>query len=471
MSQNETITFTCQSCLIELQVPSSLAGVTGPCPNCQASITAPHPATVATANNPDSAETKHTASNQHESERNAVNPAYVPKAEAPQEIQADPAYKKTSESPKRRATQPSSTQDSHPVAKRKIWPTLLFPLLFLLLAAAVVYLILDLMGVWKFGEDDPKKVQDEIPNAEANSNVADRNLLPPPPVTANPSNDIQKATGLETTPAPDSSTTEPAVIDPNKALEHAPEDLQKEGEISGDLPEISQSALSSEEAIKKRTAAIRESRDVLKKFLDAQNFNERKSLITNSKRKDEELSSSFLNQPLPPSLEPRIHDSRQNPIDRSFEVFFSVAFEGPTETKPKIIIIRTVSYSEQEAAKIDIDPFVDLYSKDIATFFNKKSEGTGTFDSIVELSAYCFDDIPKATSMAKLTFFTNFAVSNSPIATAYLSKESASFKNLSKMVGDKKRFPATISVAWETESDPKRPFLEVIRVEEMNWNL
>ena len=40
---NDEITFSCSSCGVELKVPSTFAGVTGPCPGCQASITAPFP--------------------------------------------------------------------------------------------------------------------------------------------------------------------------------------------------------------------------------------------------------------------------------------------------------------------------------------------------------------------------------------------------------------------------------------------
>lgn len=39
----ETITFSCPACGIKLTVPSSLAGVSGPCPTCRAQIQAPHP--------------------------------------------------------------------------------------------------------------------------------------------------------------------------------------------------------------------------------------------------------------------------------------------------------------------------------------------------------------------------------------------------------------------------------------------
>jgi hypothetical protein len=42
----DTITFTCPACSIKLTVPTSFAGVTGPCPTCRAMIQAPYPAPV-----------------------------------------------------------------------------------------------------------------------------------------------------------------------------------------------------------------------------------------------------------------------------------------------------------------------------------------------------------------------------------------------------------------------------------------
>ena len=40
---NDQITFSCTSCGVELNVPLSYAGISGPCPGCQATITAPKP--------------------------------------------------------------------------------------------------------------------------------------------------------------------------------------------------------------------------------------------------------------------------------------------------------------------------------------------------------------------------------------------------------------------------------------------
>ena len=48
MSELDTIDFLCSSCSCKLQVPAAMAGVSGPCPNCNSSITAPLPAAAPT---------------------------------------------------------------------------------------------------------------------------------------------------------------------------------------------------------------------------------------------------------------------------------------------------------------------------------------------------------------------------------------------------------------------------------------
>jgi len=55
MSELDTIDFLCSSCSCKLQVPAAMAGVSGPCPNCNSSITAPLPAAAALPATPNTA--------------------------------------------------------------------------------------------------------------------------------------------------------------------------------------------------------------------------------------------------------------------------------------------------------------------------------------------------------------------------------------------------------------------------------
>jgi len=137
--------------MTNLKVPASLAGITGPCPNCQTSITAPYlspevdPPII--AEHPQTTDTQY----QEKPDPSVVTPQNSSRLESPP-IPATPVYKKTSDTPKHRDTtkqevaQPSRSRRPEPKPTQSYWPGAAFPLLFLLLAAAVVYLILDLMG-------------------------------------------------------------------------------------------------------------------------------------------------------------------------------------------------------------------------------------------------------------------------------------------------------------------------------------
>ncbi len=470
MSQNETIQFACPSCNTGLTVPANLAGVTGPCPHCQAAITAPHPVPVAPQQVPANPVAQAPAPQDYPQQQAPPVQTYEAQTEA--EIPSErppgqPPHKQAVNTQAEPTPARAAPVDMEPAPRtkhkrRKIWPTLLFPALFLLLAAAVVYLILDLMGILDFGDKTPK---------EQEPSSITQTTPEPVPTILPPEEEIEATPISETVIAPEEEpiSVSPAKLEP---LEHDPQDVKKPGEVSTELPDLTKKAPPSDaDSVKMRTVAIKEAQEVLKRFLVAQTFEERKPLITKSDRSDEVLAASSLGKRFPKNLEPSILTVRERDGDRSFEVFFSVPFEQTEGDRSRIVLLRTVSYSEEDAPKIHTDPFLDLYEEPIKAFHSEKKEGTGTFSSIVEFSAYCFDDIPKAATMAKVTFYTNIAASAKPIATAYLSKESEPFKQLSKMAKTRKRIPATVSVTWDTESDPKRPFLQVIRIEAINWSL
>ncbi|MFT6241143.1 MAG: hypothetical protein ACJAQT_003238 [Akkermansiaceae bacterium] len=452
MSQNETIEFACPNCNQGLRVPAQLTGITGPCPYCQASITAPHPAPAAFQEQP---APQQQAYYQPQAQQPAPQYAQQPTQQAqpggrpPGSVPHNQPVNSQAQLQQRAAPVEMTPAQRPQPHKRKVWPTILFPALLLLLAAAVVYLILDLMGILNFGE---KKGTPEIPN----------------PVT----DAIPKAPNQDTPiliePVEGPS---PILVDPEiPPLEHDPQDIKKDGEVSTELPDLASSEARNE-SVQKKTAAINEARQILKRFLVARTYKERMPLITQSERPPEELAASCLGKPFPKSSEPGLIIGRERETDRSFEVFFSVAFDDGKSDRSRIVLVKTITYSEEEAPKIHTDPFIDLYEESVGSFYEQKTEGTATFHSLVEYSAYTYDDIPKAIKMAKVTFYTNLARISAPIATAYLSKESKAFKQLKKLAQARDRIPATVSVAWDIETDPERPFLQVIRVEAINWTL
>ncbi len=481
MSQTESIEFTCPNCNTGLTVPAQLAGITGPCPHCQAAIVAPHPVPAFPAS---AAETPAAPVQQIQ----PVPPTQPAPAEIPEQLAGrEPIPSKApspAQSPPQAAAEmvaPSAAPvQQHSSSRRKIWPSILFPALFLILAAAVVYLILDLMGLLSFGKDSPKtEEQTPVTQTQSEESKAAPSFQEVTPSPASPAPSDASLANPDQALAPSTDPVEePILLEPTppKNLEHDPQDLKKSGEVGGELPDLASKAASPgasfvADSVEKRTAAIKEAEVVLQRFLVAQTFAERKPLITKSEREDEELAASSLGKPFPKSFVPELLTTREREEDRSFEVFFSVAFDQADQERSKIVLIRTITYSEEDSPKIHTDPFLDLYEEPIRDFYEKKKSGTGTFNSIVEFSAFCFDDIPKASSMAKVTFYTFISASAKPIATGYLSKESQAFKELSKKSKSRRKIPATVSVAWDTESDPEKPYLQVIRIEAINWTL
>lgn len=480
MSQNETIEFACPSCNTGLRVPAQLAGVTGPCPHCQASIVAPHPVPAVPYQEPVQASPVPTPPQQQNQgaqshskpaqAHTARIPAERPTGQVPHSQKVETASKPTPARAIPKDAPPVAPVDQKPSKRRKIWPSIIFPSLFLILSAVVVYLILDLMGILNFDDKNLKEKESETlslkaPDSSPSSSLVDSTK------TSTPSTEVPIM--IETPEPADLSIPTSTAPSSTPSLKHDPQDLNKAGELDSDLPDLALKRTErANDSIQKRANAIKEAQNVLKRFLDAQTYDERKPLLTRSDRSEEELANTSLGKPFPKSYFPEVLTVREKEADRAFEVFFSVAFDQPNEDRPKIILIRTVSYSEEDSPKIHTDPFIDLYEEKIQTFSNTEETKTGTFSSLVEFSAFCYDDIPRSESMAKISFFTNLSATAKPIAFAYLNKESNTFKKLEEMEKLlKTRVPATISVAWDTETDPKRPYLQVIRIEAVNWTL
>lgn len=359
----------------------------------------------------------------------------------------------------------SKTDRVHP-QKRKVWPAIIFPAIFLLLAAACVYLILTLLGILDFGD---QQTPEELPvpaTEETGPNEAAKIGTQTPPATP----DVE--------PTPEAASTLPETDLPVPVpLKHDPLDIKKPGEISSDLPDITkkeQAVPDKNEEFNRNTARIAEAGGILKRFLSARTLEERKPFISRSSRSEEELAKTCLASPFPKSSEPRSLKIMAREKDRSFEVYFSVAFADSDQEMTRIIYVRMIAFSDDEPPKIHVDPFIDLFDRTIESFASKPSKGTKTVHSLITYNAYCFDnDVPRSSTMAKVTFYPNIAPgSRNALATAYLRKNSITFAQLKEMgSGGTTHIPCTLTVAWDTEKDPQKPYLEVIRIQSPNWKL
>jgi hypothetical protein len=171
MQTPEMITFHCPNCSMKLQVPSQMAGVTGPCPQCSASISAPQPSIqpIATAPLPpqqvqqaiqqpvqqQAQQQQPLAQNpQHPLQQNRTpqageNPAARaerPNAERP--LQESPVARERARQRDGQPQQKPQPQSQSKQKPRARWMRVIFPLAFLIVAVALVLAVLQAVGVF-----------------------------------------------------------------------------------------------------------------------------------------------------------------------------------------------------------------------------------------------------------------------------------------------------------------------------------
>jgi hypothetical protein len=164
--------------------------------------------------------------------------------------------------------------------------------------------------------------------------------------------------------------------------------------------------------------------------VSVKSFEERKSLISTSSRAESELPNFFLSTSFPGILEPTPETMIKRKDDRSIAVYFSLPFETPAGDRSRISLVWMITYSEDEPPLVHVDPFIDLYESLPAAFASTPVAGTQPFHVVIEASAYCFDDIPRAEGKAKITIYENIARNSPAITTAYLLRDSDTSKKI-----------------------------------------
>lgn len=227
---SETLEFPCPKCHTFLRVPTHLAGITGPCPHCQASITSPS-APLASS----------------DEARKPSQPDPAPATE-PAKISSQPPQKTPAKS---QPAPPSISYSQERSRKeRKLLPSVIFLALLLSLTAGAIYLILDGMGM--IGPKDKETTPTPSPAKEDITQPAvptpgDTQVpvveppSPSPAIVIPPSPASSEPSVAEQEPDPEAPKPEPAEIPQSDNLAEpaiTPEDISKPGEIPTDLPEL-----------------------------------------------------------------------------------------------------------------------------------------------------------------------------------------------------------------------------------------
>ena len=405
MPASDTLEFNCPNCEVSLLVPKSDAGISGPCPHCGAAITSPSP---------------------------------IPR---PLRDTPTPAWPESRQSP--------PTKDSHPIApQRKIpappkepedipgeqnwpedaemqkkssgcWPTILF-LIFLTIVSYLILSFLNLVPHWRA---IPSKL---FPQAHK--------------VEEGPSNPTKKTDPFPTAPTPKPISVTPPSNPAPGAAEPTPDPFEE-------------------------SSIANSPRASLTQFLAAKTLDARQPFMTIGSRSADELRQSILSGPFPESHPPQAESKLTLSDSQNTESYYTISFKKPLAKDVNSLTLKVVTSTSNSTPKVDTSFFLDLLQAPVTKLNENLSPEPLTFQTIIQSSAYCFDDIPNSDSMARLIFFRNMNAKANPLSTAYLAQNSPLFQKLKKHNTPGTRIPGTVTVKWNRTLNPSKPFLEVVDIQ------
>jgi hypothetical protein len=210
--------------------------------------------------------------------------------------------------------------------------------------------------------------------------------------------------------------------------------------------------------------------ETLEKFLAAKSLAERMNLIE-SRTPEAELAESVLARELPEVRGILIDLHESNPSEQLLDIFFNVDLaSGGNQISPQTILVRTRG---SESPKVVVDPFLDSFGGRLAAYVAKPSDKQGVFQVIVSALASCHDkEVPNRDK--KLTLKLLSRDNTKEIARAYFGRQS----KIGLMLEDGtfslsygKAKACTVILHWNTEENPQMPYLEVIGLKSLDWNL
>jgi len=434
----EPITFSCPACGIILTVPRALAGVVGPCPSCKTSIRAPLPM-PALAIQP---------LQQPPATQQPVQPQQAPQQPIQQKSEAssssvEPTVLHPDQQPlpsRTPASKPyvASAQETNPTStppppEPQPWQQnrhnpllrLLLGLLFLIACGALIYGLLALLP--------DEKVQEQAKPAEIQ--LSPRTALP--------------ATPQKITP-PSASTQAPSFNFSNPTLLS----LSLDGKAADETQKIMPGIVALE---------------ALGKFLTAKTLSERLPYIE-TKIPLAELENTLLAGELPAYRSILIDTQEANAVEMVLDIYYNVDFEGEDgKINPQTLLMRTRGSGQP---KLVVEPFLDLFGGRLAEFASKPSSRAGTFQVIVSALATCTnEEVPNRDK--KLTLKLLSRDNTREIAQAYFGRQSKIgmlLEDGSFSLSYGKAKACTVTLRWNTEEDPAKPYLEAIDLPRLDWN-
>ncbi|MBJ06221.1 MAG: hypothetical protein CMO40_03755 [Verrucomicrobiaceae bacterium] len=355
-------------------------------------------------------------------------------------------------------------EDAHPKTGRKrlSWPGVLFPILFVVLAAIMVFLVLDLSEL--------------LPHSKRYENLPQVPQGNPEPVNARqvPESDPVAEASHEVTPAETSPTPAPGPEAPSSPAASPPagtnlliEEIDRavEGEVA--LPPLID-LNPSRNSLPEQKDAPPEPGEALSLFLGATSLEERRPYMTRSRRSEAELARGPLSQKLPSTLRQRILPYVKNSSNADTAHFFEVSFDRDQDG-PRVPILVQVSEGEDGRMVVHSDAFLDLYNDELAQFGAVPVKGERTFHAVADAYKRCFEEkIPESATKSFIKLRQHEQIT--PRLLAYFEQTSAVSAKISQSKGLLwgRSGICTVTVKWNTDH-PGRPFVELVGLDSLSW--
>lgn len=463
----DTITFTCPACSIKLTVPTSFAGVTGPCPTCRVVIQAPYSTPVQAPVQTTGLTPLVSAVAESQIHSPVVPlpaPSLLPVDATPAQLSPPPLQIPTllepiSSPPATAAALrpeprqlPARSNHGEPIAKQMPEPNrdgassrepaplgrhphaksrlvrFLLPLIFCLAAGALVF------GVLTFLNSRQK------PNSRGKS-------LPPPAVNPILPGDTRPISPpaepgenrIQSLPVP--APEQPLIITPPPTLP---------GGMETTTPGM---------------AAM----EILEKFLTAKTLAERLPYLE-TQTPEAELAKSCLAGPLPMTSKIEVDAQETNAVEQVIDFYHNVDFI--VDGKPissQTVLVRTRGTGNP---KVVVDPFLDTFGGRLAAYSKSPSDKAGVFQITVSAVASCNEEhVPNREK--KLTLKLLSRDNTKEITRAYFGRQS----KIGEMLEDGtfslsygKAKACTVMLRWNTEDNPSMPYLEALTLKTLDWN-
>ncbi len=455
------ITFYCSNCGTQLRVSADMAGVTGPCPECSASISAPLPAGVAGS-----------------AGAAAVPPPAETSPRQPAAPEPQPAPQPTVRN--RRTRKP-----------RARWMRVVFPLVVLVAAAVVVLAVLQFLGkinLWNYGPENGGP-SGKKPATEASPTPSVRDNGVPFPVPGDPGAGTLPA---QTSPLPGDflEKPKPSVIESTHEAGEFPElrlpsaspanpgdgggsPDESPGTASKPLPPGPPSAATTDATASRpnppKTGSL--ANQNLNAFLNSKTLDERLALMSKSRHSRKELMSSCLAGPLREVKSVHMVEMVSS-AENVTQYFYFVDFVDPgSDYQRQHIVMQVVERPGVHPPLVHGDAFIEHYEKKFAEYAKHPNKDTTTFHCIAEArTADLGKDIPKKLKPNFVRLVIRSHPYGAPMFDAYLNKKSP----LMEHIGPRKEFPYTqarfciLSFRWNT-TDPDHPYIELTDIICRGW--